>query len=93
MNRIRIATFNTENLFTRPEFLNFGGRPSDRRIGMVEFRDAEELRQARRISEATLSRIERQLTAQVILDADADFVALQEVDDRAALELFLAAAE
>ncbi|MCA3653946.1 MAG: endonuclease/exonuclease/phosphatase family protein [Methylobacterium sp.] len=88
MNRIRIATFNTENLFTRPEFLNFGGRPSDRRIGMVEFRDAEELRQARRISEATLSRIERQLTAQVILDADADFVALQEVDDRAALELF-----
>lgn len=88
MSRIRIATFNTENLFTRPEFLNFGGRPSDRRIGMVEFKDAEELRQARRISEATLSRIERQLTAQVILDADADFVALQEVDDRAALELF-----
>ncbi|MCU0819048.1 MAG: endonuclease/exonuclease/phosphatase family protein [Beijerinckiaceae bacterium] len=87
-NRIRIATFNTENLFTRPDFLNFAGRPSDRRIGMVEFKDAEELRQARRISEATLSAIERQLTAQVILDADADFVALQEVDDRAALELF-----
>jgi endonuclease/exonuclease/phosphatase family metal-dependent hydrolase len=88
MHRIRIATFNTENLFTRPDFLNFAGRPSDRRIGMVEFKDAEELRQARRISEATLTRIERQLTAQVILDADADFVALQEVDDRAALELF-----
>lgn len=88
LNRIRIATFNTENLFTRPDFLNYGTRPSDRRIGMVEFKDAEELRQAKRISEATLTRIERQLTAQVILDADADFVALQEVDDRAALELF-----
>jgi endonuclease/exonuclease/phosphatase family metal-dependent hydrolase len=88
MNRIRIATFNTENLFTRPDFLNGGTRPSDKRIGMVEFRDQAELRLARRISEATLSRIERQLTAQVIVDADADFVALQEVDDRAALELF-----
>lgn len=88
MNTIRIATFNTENLFTRPDFLNLGTRPSDKRIGMVEFKDQAELRLARRISEATLSRNERQLTAQVIVDADADFVALQEVDDRAALELF-----
>lgn len=88
MTRIRIATFNAENLFTRPDFLGLGTRPSDKRIGMVEFKDQAELRLARRISEATLSRIERQLTAQVIVDADADFVALQEVDDRAALELF-----
>ncbi|MBN8534291.1 MAG: endonuclease/exonuclease/phosphatase family protein [Rhizobiales bacterium] len=88
MARFRIATFNTENLFTRPDFLSLGTRPSDKRIGMVEFKDQAELRLARRISEATLSRIERQLTAQVIVDADADFVALQEVDDRAALELF-----
>lgn len=88
MSTIRIATFNTENLFTRPDFLNLGTRPSDKRVGMVEFRDQAELRLARRISEATLSRNERQLTAQVIVDANADFVALQEVDDRAALELF-----
>lgn len=88
MSALRIATFNTENLFTRPDFLNLGTRPSDRRVGMVEFKDQAELRLARRISEATLSGIERQLTAQVIVDADADFIALQEVDDRAALELF-----
>ncbi|MGL5447528.1 MAG: hypothetical protein ACRDBL_09485, partial [Rhabdaerophilum sp.] len=88
MSVIRIATFNAENLFTRPDFLGGGTRPSDKRIGMVEFKDHAELRLARRIAEATLSRMERQLTAQVIVDADADFVALQEVDDRAALELF-----
>lgn len=88
MTRIRVATFNAENLFTRPDFASNGTRPSDRRVGMVEFKDEDELRIARRISEATLSGIERQLTAQVILDADADFVALQEVDDEAALILF-----
>lgn len=88
MSRIRIATFNAENLFTRPDFVNGGTRPSDRRIGMVAFPDKAELRLAQRIAEATLSRIERQLTAQVVLDADADFIALQEVDDAAALTLF-----
>ncbi|CAN1544495.1 Endonuclease/exonuclease/phosphatase [Rhabdaerophilaceae bacterium] len=85
---IRVATFNAANLFSRPDFLKGGGRPSDRRVGMVEFQDKTEQRLARRISEATLTLIERQLTAQVVLDADADFIALQEIDDLAALTLF-----
>lgn len=87
MPKIRLATFNVENLFARPPRAN-GVRAEDRRIGMIEFEDPAEARLARRIADAALSDDHRQLTAQAIIDADADVVALQEVDGEAALRQF-----
>lgn len=87
MPRIRIATFNIENLFARPEFAD-PTRDGDNRVGMYVFDNAVEARAVRRSAEATLSDDARQLTAQALLDADADVVALQEVDGEAALQLF-----
>ena len=87
MSRIRIATFNIENLFARPEFAD-PSRAGDNRVGMYVFEDVAEARTVRRTAEATLSDDARQLTAQALLDTDADVVALQEVDGEAALQLF-----
>jgi endonuclease/exonuclease/phosphatase family metal-dependent hydrolase len=86
MPRVRVATFNVENLFSRPEFADRAGE--DALIGTYRFTDAEEGRLARRIVEAAASDDKRQLTAHAIAEARADVVALQEVDDRDALELF-----
>lgn len=86
MPSFRLATFNVENLFSRPAEL--GGRPGDRRFGMFVFDDEAEARSVRRTVEAALSDDERQLTAQALIDTEADFVALQEVEDEAALRLF-----
>lgn len=87
MARLRFATFNVENLFARPP-ADLPLRPQDRRIGMLEFDDPTEARTARRLNEAFQSDDHRQLTAQAIIDTDADFIALQEVDNEAALRLF-----
>lgn len=87
MPKLRLATFNVENLFARPPRAD-GGRAEDRRVGMVEFEDPVEARLARRIADAALSDDHRQLTAQAIIDTDADVVALQEVDGEPALRRF-----
>lgn len=86
MPSLRLATFNIENLFSRPPEL--GGRPSDRRFGMFVFEDEAEARGMRRAVEAALSDDGRQLTAQALIDAEADFVALQEVESEEALRIF-----
>jgi predicted extracellular nuclease len=87
MPRIRIATFNVENLFIRPPADRPRGR-GDRRFGMFVFDDDAEALSVRRMVEAALSDDERQLTAQALLDCEADVVCLQEVEDQSALELF-----
>jgi endonuclease/exonuclease/phosphatase family metal-dependent hydrolase len=87
MPSFRLATFNVENLFSRPPEAN-GGRASDRRFGMFVFEDEVEARSVRRAVEAALSDDERQLTAQALIDTEADFICLQEVENEAALRLF-----
>jgi endonuclease/exonuclease/phosphatase family metal-dependent hydrolase len=87
MTRLRLATFNVENLFMRPPELT-PGRASERRFGMFVFDDATESRQIRRAVEAALSDDERQLTGQALIDCEADIICLQEVESEAALRLF-----
>jgi endonuclease/exonuclease/phosphatase family metal-dependent hydrolase len=87
MTNFRLATFNVENLFSRPSDFS-GSRFSDRRFGMIVFNDDSEARNVRRAVEAALSDDERQLTAQALIDTAADFVALQEVENEDALRLF-----
>jgi endonuclease/exonuclease/phosphatase family metal-dependent hydrolase len=83
----RLATFNVENLYSRPSFWD-PQRRSDQQIGNVFFEDRGEATQARRIAEAALSDEKCQLTALALLATDADIIALQEVDNEAALRSF-----
>jgi endonuclease/exonuclease/phosphatase family metal-dependent hydrolase len=87
LRHFRLATFNVENLFSRPPEVQ-EGRAADRRFGMFVFDDLLEARGVRRTVEAALSDDERQLTAQAIIDTQADFICLQEVENEASLRLF-----
>lgn len=83
----RIATFNVENLFSRPDFWD-PQRRIDQQIGNVMFEDRHEATRARRVVEAALSDEKCQLTALALLATQADIVALQEVDSADALRSF-----
>lgn len=83
----RLATFNVENLFSRPDFWD-PQRRSDQLIGNVMFEDRHEATRVKRVVEATLSDEKCQLTALALLATQADIIALQEVDSADALRNF-----
>ena len=87
MATFRLATFNVENLYSRPDFWD-PRKPDDQRVGTVRFEDRDEAVTALRIANAALSDDKCQLTARALLATDADIVCLQEVDNEAALTLF-----
>jgi endonuclease/exonuclease/phosphatase family metal-dependent hydrolase len=89
MASVRIATFNVENLYSRPVFWDADTQKGGGHlIGNVYFENPEEARVARRIAEAAGSDDKCQLTARALLEANADIVALQEVDNETALRSF-----
>ena len=83
----RLATFNVENLYSRPNFWD-PQKFHEQQVGNVFFEDKTEATFARRFAEATLSDEKCQLTALALLAANADIVALQEVDSEGALRSF-----
>lgn len=85
--RFRLASFNVENLYSRPNFWD-PQRRNDQQIGNVFFEDKQEATLARRIAEATQSDEKCQLTALALLATNADILALQEVDSPEALRSF-----
>jgi endonuclease/exonuclease/phosphatase family metal-dependent hydrolase len=89
MPSVRIATFNVENLYSRPVFWdNDTEKGGGHLVGNVYFEDPGEARVARRIAEAAASDDKCQLTACALLETNADIVALQEVDNENALRSF-----
>ena len=85
--RFRLASFNVENLYSRPNFWD-PQRRNDQQIGNVFFEDKQEATLAKRIAEATQSDEKCQLTALALLATNADILALQEVDSADALRSF-----
>lgn len=85
--RFRLASFNVENLYSRPNFWD-SQRRNDQQIGNVFFEDRNEAIRTKRISEAVLSDEKCQLTALALLAANADIIALQEVDSVDAVRSF-----
>lgn len=87
VTRLRIATFNVENLFSRVAYAD-NMAPGENHVGLYRFEDPDELKLARRIAEAVASDDKRQLTALALNEARADVVCLQEVDNANALKVF-----
>jgi endonuclease/exonuclease/phosphatase family metal-dependent hydrolase len=83
----RLASFNVENLYSRSNFWD-PRRRDDQQIGNVFFEDRDEATRAKRISEAVFSDEKCQLTALALLATDADIIAVQEIDNEAALRSF-----
>ncbi len=89
MARIRIATFNVENLLQRFDFYKYGSltvEPALRILGVESSDDDYGL--LRRSLHVSLTDDSRQMVAQAIRDTAADLICLQEVDHRTVLDDF-----
>lgn len=87
--RVRIATFNAENLMRRFEtdgYQNDG--VMDRALSLFEISDEQQYRRLEQARVVALTDDTRQLTALAIAATNADIVCLQEVDDLAVLNAF-----
>ncbi len=102
--KLRIATFNLENLFTRFDFNAFLKGPGSREArylapivqflaeyGDGDLEDFDDFRQLVRTASISQDDDKRQHTALALAQLNADVVAFQEVDSFRALERFLSA--
>jgi endonuclease/exonuclease/phosphatase family metal-dependent hydrolase len=88
--RIRIATFNVENLLSRRRF-GTDSRPDARSaMALFGFNEARERDAVERSLTVMLEDDKRQMTALALTEANADILCLQEVDNLAVLEAFFA---
>lgn len=102
--KLRLATFNIENLFTRHDFNAFLKGPNSREanylapivkfmanFGNADLSEFEEFRQLVEVAAISQDDDKRQHTALALAALNADVVALQEVDSFDALRRFLSA--
>jgi endonuclease/exonuclease/phosphatase family metal-dependent hydrolase len=88
--RLRLLTFNIENLVTRHRFQP-GGRPdTSAAMSLFDFRNPAERDAAEKTLHVSLEDDKRQMTALALAESRADLVLLQEVDSLASLQAFFA---
>jgi endonuclease/exonuclease/phosphatase family metal-dependent hydrolase len=88
--RLRIATFNVENLASRQSF-NLRRRPETQlALSLFDVQDPEAREAAQRSVSITLEDDKRELTALAIAETRADLLVLQEVDNLGVLQPFFA---
>ena len=84
---VRVATFNVENLLARFDF-DGRRRREDRVLSLYDLADEDEYRDAERARMIALTDDTRQHSALALADADADIVALQEIENLQTLDAF-----
>ena len=88
--RLRIGTFNVENLLTRHRFEAGGRTETQAAMSLFHFPRADERDAVERSLAVALEDDKRQMTALAIAEAKADLWMLQEVDSLASLQAFFA---
>ncbi|AOO83227.1 endonuclease/exonuclease/phosphatase family protein [Bosea vaviloviae] len=88
--KLRIGTFNVENLLTRHRFGPSGRFETDAAMSLFHFPRADERDAVERSLAVALEDDKRQMTALAIAEAQADLWMLQEVDSLASLQAFFA---
>ena len=89
MSKLRIATFNVENLLQRFDFHRYGELTPERPLRILGVDEsARDYFSLRRSLHVNLTDDSRQMTAQAIRDTQADIICLQEVDNRSVLDRF-----
>lgn len=88
--KLRIGTFNVENLLTRHRFEQSGRSETAAAMSLFHFPRADERDAVERSLAVALEDDKRQMTALAIAEAGADLWMLQEVDSLASLQAFFA---
>ena len=88
--RLRVGTFNVENLLTRHRFEPGGRTETAAAMSLFHFPRADERDAVERSLAVALEDDKRQMTALAIAEAQADLWMLQEVDSLASLQAFFA---
>ena len=88
--KLRIGTFNVENLLTRHRFEPGGRIDTAAAMSLFHFPRADERDAVERSLAVALEDDKRQMTALAIAEAQADLWMLQEVDSLASLQAFFA---
>lgn len=88
--KLRVGTFNVENLLTRHRFEAGGRAETDAAMSLFHFPRADERDAVERSLAVALEDDKRQMTALAIAEAGADLWMLQEVDSLASLQAFFA---
>ncbi|MFX0196304.1 MAG: endonuclease/exonuclease/phosphatase family protein [Candidatus Hodarchaeota archaeon] len=88
MAKIRIATFNVENLLQRFNFYSYGKLKTERALRLLGVDTFEEDMMLRNAFNVSLTDDSRQMTAQAIRDTEADIIALQEIENKEILDDF-----
>lgn len=88
--KLRVATFNIENLSSRWKFAEVSRAEVAAAMSLAEFAQQKDRETAERSMALTVEDDKRQMTALAIAETRADIIALQEVDSLRVLEAFFA---